>query len=202
MSKRPRVFRRPPPSRTYLRIFVLSVEGRKTEPNYFELFNGKDAVIRLRGDSDSSPPQVLKRMERFLAEEELKPSDEAWLVTDKDQWTDDQLNQLHQWSKKKANYGFALSNPKFEYWLLLHFEDGANLKSARDCGERLKRHLPNYDKGIEQRTITEGQIRDAIRRARVRDEPPCADWPRDLGSTTVYRLVESILTPRSQPNKR
>ena len=60
---------------------------------------------------------------------------EAWLVVDKDQWTDDQLIKLLEWSQKADNYGFALSNPKFEYWLLLHFEDASGVKNSRDCVE-------------------------------------------------------------------
>lgn len=60
-------------------------------------------------------------MKDHLRQEDLLPSDKAWLVVDKDQWTDEQLNQLHSWSLDKDNYGFALSNPKFEYWLLLPF---------------------------------------------------------------------------------
>lgn len=87
----------------------------------------------------------------------------------------------------------ALSNPKFEYWLLLHFEDGDGIASPRDCSERLKRRLPGYEKGIDARKITRDRIDVAIRRARQRDNPPCADWPHVLGGTTVYRLVENIL---------
>ena len=86
-----------------------------------------------------------------------------------------------------------LSNPKFEYWLLLHFEEGTGITSSRDCSDRLKRHLPAYDKGIDARTITPERIDEAIRRARRQDNPPCRDWPRALGGTTVYRLVENIL---------
>ena len=74
-------------------------------------------------------------MTDHLESEGLKPSDEAWLVVDKDQWTDEQLTQLHQWSLQQENYGFALSNPKFEYWLLLHFEDGTGIILSRMDGE-------------------------------------------------------------------
>ncbi len=108
-------------------------------------------------------------MEKHLKEEGLKKSDEAWLVTDKDQWNDDQLTQLHYWSQKEDTYGFALSNPKFEYWLLLHFEDGSNVSSARDCSQRLKRYLPEYDKGIDVPKFTGEMIDHAIRRAKQRD---------------------------------
>ena len=120
-------------------------------------------------------------------------SDEAWLVVDKDYWQDRDLEQLHKWSQGAENYGFALSNPRFEYWLLLHFEDGTRIGSLRECSIRLKKHLPDYDKNIDIRKITPDMIQDAVRRARVRDNPPCADWPRKFGSTTVYKLVENIL---------
>ena len=136
-------------------------------------------------------------MKDHLRQEDLLPSDEAWLVVDKDQWTDEQLNQLHSWSLDKDNYGFALSNPKFEYWLLLHFEDGTGISSPRECSDRLKRHLPDYDKKIDARRFTRDMIKDSIRRAKERDTPPCVDWPRTLGGTTVYKLLQNILRQRN-----
>lgn len=118
--------------------------------------------------------------------------DEAWLVVDRDQWTEEQLNELYDWAKSGKDRGFALSNPKFEYWLLLHFEDGNNIKSAQDCSNRLRRFLPDYDKKVDSHKITPESIDKAISRAKKRDDPP-VDWPRDPGGTTVYRLVENIL---------
>nr|VFJ70099.1 MAG: RloB-like protein [Candidatus Kentron sp. FW] len=85
-----------------------------------------------------------------------------------------------------------MSNPQFEYWLLLHFEDGTGITNSRQCIDRLKRYLPGYDKGIDARKITREGIDGAIERARRRDNPPRADWPRDVGTTTVYRLVENL----------
>jgi hypothetical protein len=90
------------------------------------------------------------------------------------------------------NCGLALTNPKFEFWLLLHFEDGSGVSGSRSCSDRLKRYLPDYDKGIDSRLFTSGMIAGAIQRAKLRDNPPCIDWPRGVGST-VYRLVEKIL---------
>ncbi|WP_350283777.1 hypothetical protein [Nitrosomonas sp.] len=43
------------------------------------------------------------------------------------------------------------------------------------------------------RKISQEQINDAISRAKKRDHPPCKDWPRTLGQTTIYRLIENIL---------
>jgi hypothetical protein len=197
MPQKRRKFLRPLGQRRYRKLFVISVEGVKTEPQYFAIFNDQQSVIRvncLKSSHGNSPPQVLKRMEDHLQRAELRSSDEAWLVVDKDQWTDEQLSQLHDWAQKRDNYGFALTNPKFEYWLLLHFEEGNDILSQRDCSDRLKTHLPGYDKGIDASKISSQGINDAIRRARQRDKPPCTDWPRALGSTTVYKLVENILS--------
>ncbi|MBF0109428.1 MAG: RloB domain-containing protein [Magnetococcales bacterium] len=201
MPPKRRTFQRPLGERRYRRLFVIAVEGVKTEPRYFAIFNDQHSVIRvncLKGSHDSAPPQVLKRMEDHLRQENLRSTDEAWLVVDKDQWTDEQLAQLHAWAQARDNYGFALSNPRFEYWLLLHFEDGTGITSSRNCNDRLKRHLPGYDKKIDTRKITHDRIDQAIRRSRLRDNPPCTDWPRTLGSTTVYKLVENILQSDSQ----
>jgi len=183
--------------RRYRKIFILSVEGIKTEHLYFARFNNENSVVRLKclkGKHDSSPPHVLARMESYLKEEGLKASDEAWLVVDKDQWTEEQLSLLYQWSLRAANYGFALSNPKFEFWLLLHFEDGNGVSSSNICTQKLERYLPGYDKGIDSRKISDTMVVAAVKRARQRDNPPCVDWPHTTG-TTVYKLVESIQKP-------
>ncbi len=196
MSSNRRQFKRPIGQRRYRKLFVISVEGSKTEPQYFAIFNDLNSVIHvncLKGKYDSSPLHVLRRLQAFLKKEDLKVSDEAWIVVDKDQWTDEQLSQLHAWSIQSNAYGFALSNPKFEYWLLLHFEDGTGIISSGDCSDRLKRQLSDYDKGINARIFTIDRVHDAIRRAKIRDYPPCEDWPRNIGGTTIYKLVLNIL---------
>jgi hypothetical protein len=130
-------------------------------------------------------------MNEYIRDNRLKSTDEAWLVVDKDQWRDDQLSPLLQWSQQAANYGVAVSNPKFELWLLMHFEDATGVATSRQCSERLKRHLPNYDKGrIDSGKLKPG-IAAAINRAKQKDQPPCTGWPVSSG-TTVYRLVEKL----------
>ncbi|MBW2084002.1 MAG: RloB domain-containing protein [Deltaproteobacteria bacterium] len=195
MAKKRRTFRRPLGKRRYRELFIIAVEGAKTEPQYFALFNSRNSVIHVtcvKGKHHSSPPQVLKHMKDYLNQKSLRPSDEAWLVVDKDNWADDQLALLYAWSESSERYGFALSNPKFEYWLLLHFEDGRGISTSQACSERLKRYLPNYAKGINPRDFPPARISEAVHRATIRDNPPCKDWPRTTG-TTVYRLVEKLL---------
>lgn len=194
MPKR-RTFKRPVGTRLYRKLFIIAAEGTKTEPQYFKMFNNRESVVqvtclRSRG---SAPPNILKQMKKSLKNKSLKKSDEAWIVVDKDKWTEDQLQELYSWSQNKQNYGFALSNPKFEYWLLLHFEDGKRIRHAKHCSDRLKKHVPNYQKEIYQRKFTPESIKQAVKRAKKRDWPPCQDWPRKLGQTTVYRLVKKLI---------
>ncbi|WP_417913536.1 RloB family protein [Candidatus Electronema sp. JM] len=182
--------------RSYRKLFLIAAEGEKTEQQYFNFFNSREATIKvecLKSGHSSSPFHVLKRMKTELKKNELKDSDEAWLVVDKDQWTDEQLSELHTWSQEKENYGFALSNPKFEYWLLLHFEDGKGVQSSAQCSERLKQYLPDYNKGICINKFPKENIADAVRRAQQRDNPRCVNWPQNVG-TTVYRLVERLIS--------
>lgn len=193
-----RPFRRAEGVRPRRRLFLLAVEGRRTEREYFALLNSAFSTAKLEcipGKNRSAPKAVLKRMEERLEAEGLEEGDEAWIVVDRDHWEEPHLDELHAWSQETGNRGFALSNPKFEYWLLLHFEDGAGLRGAGDCDRRLRAYVPDYRKSLASASITESGIREAIRRARSRDKPPASSWPREPGQTTVYRLVERILSP-------
>lgn len=174
-------------------MFIIAAEGEKTEPEYFQMLNSVKAVVHfkcLKNIHGSSPLQILKVMKRYIIDTGLKKTDEAWLVVDKDDWVTNHLQQLFDWSQERDHYNFALSNPKFEYWLLLHFEDGNGIASSQDCTIRLKQYLPNYDKGMPTNVI-KPKIQEAINRAKQKDRPPCEDWPKQNGST-VYRLVEKL----------
>lgn len=197
MPPRRRNFRRPLGERRYRKMFVIATEGAKTEPEYFEILKQivGDVIVNIRclpGDTKSAPIKVLNRMKKFLLDTALRDEDEAWLVVDKDNWTAKQLAELYDWSQGRNNYGLAVSNPRFELWLLFHFEEAKGISSAMKCSERLKRYWPKYTKSIIKQTITREMIDQAITRAKQRDNPPCRDWPRTAG-TTVYRLVERIL---------
>ena len=100
--------------------------GERTEPQYFSLFNDMQAIVRimcLNRQKGSAPLRVKKSMEDYLVARKMdfRPDDEAWLVVDKDNWPDEHLRQLYEWANQKTNYGLALSNPCFEYWILHDF---------------------------------------------------------------------------------
>jgi hypothetical protein len=187
-------FRRPAGQRRYKRMFVIVAEGTVTEQEYFRLLS-EESIIHiqcLRNRGKLTPKDALLRVREYISKEGLKKTDEAWVVVDKDSWAEEHLASLHSWAQSRPNYGFALSNPKFEFWLLLHFEDAKGAGTSEQCSRKLAKHLPDYDKHLDARKFTRERIKAATDRAKKRDVPPCADWPRKTG-TTVYKLVEKIL---------
>ena len=87
------------------------------------------------------PKQLVERIDQFKIEKNgiyqfsLYPEDEFWIVTDVDQnWSSDVISPsdgksyLDEWNDAIAmcetkKYGYAISNPFFEIWLLLHHDD-------------------------------------------------------------------------------
>jgi len=179
----------------YRKLFLLAVEGAVTEMNYFKEALPDNSIIQIeciKGKNQSSPERVLKRMKRRIREQSLRQGDEAWLVLDRDHWEESVLTALYDWSQTDGRYNVALSNPKFESWLLLHFEDGRQVKSSSDCTRRLKRHLPDFDKHFDSSKFSKAMIILAIDRAKAKDKPLSIKWPTRQGST-VYRLVERLI---------
>lgn len=172
----------------------MATEGSKTEPQYLNMLNSRTATVHVQvlKPGASAPASVLQRMQRHLEAEGIQAGDEAWLVVDKDQWPDTEIDALHQWATSAVGRGLAVSNPQFEYWLLLHFEDGAGALTSAAITQRLRRHLPNYDKSVTASDFSPVSISEAVDRARRRDTPACPTWPKQPGQTTVYRLVDRI----------
>jgi len=185
-----RNFRRNAGSLPYRKLFVIACEGAKTEQKYFAIFQKNIKCLPSR-KNDSAPLHVLERLKRYLEENRVRKGDEVWLVVDTDNWEEEHLKTLHHWTLTDEQYALAVSNPKFEYWLLLHFEDGSGVSSARDCVARLKRYMPNYDKNLPTVTKLKIHVENAISHAKAKDVPPCSDFPRGRGST-VYKLVERL----------
>lgn len=184
--------------RRYARIYLISTEGAVTEPCYFSYFRSDSIRVEcIRARGSSAPKDVLKRMLEKFNRMQLCEGDEAWLVVDKDRWGEEQLQPLFEWTQQKGQKvvkrGLAVSNPKFELWLLLHFANAHAVKSSAACDIELNKHLKGYKKYVPSNISADGRVSQAIVRAKEMDTPPCIDWPRKPPGTTVYRLVESMI---------
>ena len=182
--------------KSYKKIFLIFVEGA-TELNYFnKLITNKTVAPKIfHKDSASSPQNLFKYALTYLNKNKktLKTySHEIWVVIDRE----DNNKRRHQEIEDlfsqcvKGHYNLAVSNPIFEYWLLLHFEDGNKVASSKQCITRLRKYLPNYDKPEIPKHLQD-KINDAISRAKGKNNP-VEKWPSKSGST-VYLLVEKLI---------
>jgi hypothetical protein len=176
MGKSRRRYSRTTGIKRYRKLFVLSLEGSKTEPAYFETLNRltETSVVHIRclkKKTASSPKDVLKAMKKHIQDEGLSDRDEAWLVIDRDSWPDTQIKELFTWSQTAENYNLAVSNPKFEIWLLYHFESPRNTPRANSVEKKLCKHIPDYKKSFDSKHISREGIACAIKEAKRRDKP-------------------------------
>jgi hypothetical protein len=178
--------------------------GGRAELAYLDLLKDKRLfphrnydVHVVQSHSDSKPMGLLCKMNKDLKVVSQHPPFEAWFMVDEVGWEDAELVALCKWTQEDGERRFlALSNPKFEYWLLLHCEEGNDITSPQECDERLAACRIGRDSGhkpFNDYRITREMMEDAVRRAEERDRPPCEDWPRQPGNTTVYKLVKKLL---------
>lgn len=112
------------------KILILSYEGNDTEPQYYEALKEKlkhknlvlhiESLKRDKNDTNSAPKHVFKKLKEKKSEYNFKDSDEFWMIIDKDSW---KLDEWVEKCKKEKNFFIALSNPCFEFWLLIHILD-------------------------------------------------------------------------------
>lgn len=175
------------------RLFVVATEGARTEKQYFELFQStrvKVEVVSTGEDNKSAPQHVLSRLAQFQEEYDLGPEDELWLVFDKDRWFVEDVAQV----AVESGYRLAVSNPCFELWLLLHFEqhDPADA-TCKHIEKRLKVCLPGYHKAkLKHALYTRDAVVRAVEAAKKLDKAEGVRWPAFPG-THVYKLVEKLL---------
>ncbi len=130
------------------RVIIISCEGTNTEPEYFKAIKEKlkdniNSLIEIelvpKPSNASEPKDVLDNLQGFVDKYDFnKGHDSLWLVCDREK-------VIHRKTGKKGllevillckekGYSMALSNPLFEFWLLLHVVDisGYNTKTLFD----------------------------------------------------------------------
>ena len=206
MGRERRSFTRPSGFRDAT-LFVIASEGARTEPKYFrgvreQLHSSRlhIEVLERQDRSNSSPVRILRMLDSFAKDYKLRDGDQLWLVMDRDRqsWRPQAIAEVARECVRKG-YHLAVSNPCFEVWLLLHFEDIIQQAHARksyllansdhclktEVASRLDREKPYIENFF---SLTE----QAIERAKRLDTKPRTRWPHGLG-TRVYRLLERLL---------
>jgi hypothetical protein len=170
----------------YNRILIVT-EGKKTEPNYFKEIIAKHklhtANIEVRHcQYGTSPLQVVEYARALFQNGDphkriwAKTFEQVYAVFDRDDHETyfealdlaAQLNgKFRNDEKKPVIFQAAPSVPCFELWLLLHFEEISAPIHRGEVFKRLKKHIPNYEKGREGYfAATHDKLDIAIERAR------------------------------------
>ena len=161
----------------------------------------------------SKPWQLVERINKFKEEKEAKyefskyPEDEFWIVSDVDDNLDNHKikfeNAIQECERK--GYKYAISNPFFEIWLLLHHDEVSEEDKKYAVTEthqyeatdhfriRLKeKDAPLKDqKHLNFEHYSDEKVRLAVERAKdLMGENE--KIPSDYG-TYVYKIVEEIL---------
>lgn len=143
------------------KAFLIVTEGEKTEPNYLKALrdrlqlNAADVKIL---HPEGTDPITLTKKAIELRDARKKAAkkgfaiayDEVWVVFDLEKPHDERRKLAVQAMAMKgaARIRFAVSDPCFEFWLLLHGEYTSS--PFADCDsvvKRLEKHWPAYAKG-------------------------------------------------------
>ena len=196
MNRRKDLRRRRPVRQPYPRILIVC-EASKTEPTYFnDLKRAERRQVELKIVPAGSPKTVVETAVEMLRDARRQARrdpflgyDQVWCVFDIDEHplVSDAMQQA-----RDNKIELAISNPCFELWALLHFQDQqAHIERDR-LREISQNHMTGYDKVLPFPVLFPN-IEDAIRRAEELDRlQQLRDTPGANPSTGVYRLVRSI----------
>lgn len=193
MTKRRSKIKTPQAPR-FQKVLHLAVEGRVTEKQYFNHLKTLGDSVHfnfIETKNNGSPLHLKKCLENFLSKRTMTKREEAWIVSDVNSWERSHIEELVKFGKLN-NVQIVLSNPRFEYWLLIHFQEVKKFQQ-NELNQSLRRHSAfRSKKEINSTVFTLDRIDDAIRRAKQSGASENI-WPMHYPSTSVYKLVESAL---------
>jgi hypothetical protein len=155
MAKNP--YNRRPPKRDIIPNILIICEGEETELLYF---NGikrskRRNTISIKvfdAGKKTDPMSIINRTinerQNLKDKDNWKAGDSAWAVFDGDEHM---IGNLDNWRKaltlaKSEKINLAITNPSFEFWYLIHFQDAFGQMNADTASKKLRKHIPGYDK--------------------------------------------------------
>lgn len=144
-------------------VILIVCEGEKTEINYLkqlkDFFRLNNVAIDILSSKNPSPLQVVE-----FAQKNNKRYDKVYCVFDKDTHStfDEALQKC-----KKYNFEAIVSNPCFEFWILLHFACttkpfGTNSPCSELINNDLKKYIKDYTKNYNFANIIRQNLDIAI----------------------------------------
>lgn len=175
---------------------LIICEGKKTEKNYFialrDHYKIESIFIEIDPNSDPSPSSIVE-----YAKSKINDGyDKIYCVFDRDKHND--FNKAKNSINSNKKLQAIISNPCFEYWILLHFEKttkcfGSGSKSPCDelVSKNLKKYIKDYSKGYNNfRQIIESKLKLAIQNAKEIHKTNPND--ENIPFTDVWILVDKF----------
>lgn len=197
-KRKSRALNRDIPHKRDTSIIFIGIEGGSQdsrEAKYFDIFNEEDIRLQFKvvpcEENRSSPIHVFNHLKDEINREPLRDDDEIWVVIDVDRYHE-HLPEVARLCND-ANFNLAVSNPCFEYWLLLHFRDPKRkYRSCKDVKKPFSLEMEDEpNNAVGYHSIFYPKFQDAVKRAKKRDAVE-ERWPNENGSR-VYTIVERFL---------
>ncbi len=180
---------RPRPSREGYRTIVIVCEGAKTEPSYFKTFKRlrRASTVQIqivplgaepRALVDRAVDELRKLRRKARGGSSFDALYEVWAVFDRD---------AHPHFKAAVDRAhahgirLAVSNPCFELWGGLHFEQQDAWLGRQDAQRRLHDHLPDFHHKRSPQLV------------------PVPEWPFHAISASIYGAACAAYWHRSDP---
>ncbi|BCJ63173.1 RloB family protein [Polymorphospora rubra] len=203
----PKSLKRKVGTRLPRKTLAVYCEGQRTEPEYLEALRREPLIrdvaavdLTIETQGKGSVPLTLVKMAIAAKEKtdrEQGEVDEFWCVFDVE-WPRNHPG-LTEALTLAARHGIlvAVSNPCFELWLALHFNDHRRWLD-NDGARRLRRtHDGQSDKGLAAQTYMTLR-KAAADRARALEKWHAGngtEFPHDNPSTGMHRLIASVTPP-------
>jgi hypothetical protein len=191
------------PFRQIRKSFLIACEDSKSAPSYFKSFGNElrphFIQVEIAPYQGSDPKNVVLAAKKVAEERDFS---EVWCVFDVEGTLHpNRRSQIKQAIEQARQLRFktAVSNPSFEYWILLHFHPTTELfQNGTAVIQALKKYYKSYDKGEccyqVVREHTDTAIAHAKRLFRERCKAHADDPCECLPCTQVHILIETLLS--------
>ena len=197
-------FKRKPPTKLVGRKVVVACEG-ETEQRYFKMIRGalprSSNLIFVIKPGETNPSSIV---EAAHAEREKQKNgkgwgrgDTVWAVYDgEEHYESDQKDWQNAIEfAKRQRVELVISNPSFELWLLLHFQEQNAHIHRKNAIAKLQSYVHSYAKGVCP-LLSKEQEEAAVTRANSLAERVMREGLEEFTnpSTGVARLVRHLRT--------
>lgn len=188
-------------------LIYVAAEGAITEKQYFEGVINKirNSRVKVRfldriSSGESCPVRVVEHVSKYKKSIGANQEDIFWVVVDADGPHERKLAEAARLCKQKK-YLLAVSNPCFEFWILMHYVNFSDLSKSeiefiekdgkRGCGAKIRNIAGSYNHSNIDFESLWPNVNQAIDRSASLDRGNDEQWPKELG-TRVYKVLKSV----------